>query len=220
MATTLSSAARRRQKVGPKQDAAHRRLQVEANQRDAPGQPGAVIEPFVLARIGKRREAHHACVVAEAERDIRLGERLFGAPDEARDPHQRAGGPGVGGLSGELQHRLVKPRVPDRELRGVDADREPARAGINIVAGESPLPLRIQPALGVERERMRRDHHALCERGPHRRRHVIPGQAHEAGGAWNTPSRTSYWVGLARLGMSCATQSATQSIIRPSGTRG
>ena len=159
-------------------------------------------------------------MVAEAERDIRLGERLLRPPDEARDPHQRPVGPGVRGLGGELQHRLVKPRITDRELRGVDADREPAGAGIDVVAGERPLPLRIQPALGVERERMGRDHHAPRERGPHRRRHVIPGQAHEAAGAWNTPSRTSYWVGLARLGMSCATQSATQSIICPSGTRG
>ena len=159
-------------------------------------------------------------MVAEAERDIRLRKRLLRPPDEARDPHQRPVGPGVRGLGGEPQHRLVEPGFTDRELRGVDADRKPAGPGVNIVAGESPLPLRIQPALGVERERMRRDHHAPRERRPHRRRHAVPGEAHEAAGAWNTPSRTSYWVGLARLGMSCATQSATQSIIRPSGTRG
>ena len=179
-----------------------------------------MIEPFVLARIGKRREAHHACVVAEAERDIRLRKRLLRPPDEARDPHQRPVGPGVGSLGGELQHRLVEPGFTDRELRGVDADRKPAGPGVNIVAGESPLPLRIETALGVERERMRRDHHALCERRAHRRRHLVPGEPHEAAGAWNTPSRTSYRVGLARLGMSCATQSATQSIICPSVTRG
>ena len=184
------------------------------------GEPGAMLQPLVLARAGERGEAHHPCVIAEAERDVRLGQRLLGPPDQTRDPHQRTVGPGVGGLGGELQHRLVEPRLTDGELRGVDADREPAGAGVDVVAGERPLPLRVQPALGVERERMRRDHHALGERRPHRRGHVAPGEAHEAAGAENTPSLTSYWVGLARLGMSRATQSATQSIIRPSGTRG
>ena len=102
----------------------------------------------------------------------------------------------------------------------MDADGQPAGAGVDVVAGERPLPLRIQPALGVEGERVRRDHHALGQRRPYRRRHVAPGQAHEAAGAENTPSLTSYCVGFAKLGMSRATQSATQSIIRPSGTRG
>ena len=102
----------------------------------------------------------------------------------------------------------------------MDADREPAGARVDVVAGEGPLPLRIKPAFGVERERMRRNHDAPGKRRPHRRRNVAPGEAHDAAGAENTPSLTSYWVGLARLGMSRATQSATQSIIRPNGTRG
>ena len=205
---------------GTQHHTAHRRLQVEADQRNALGQARTMLQPLVLARAGEGGEAHHACVIAEAEGDVRLGQRLFRPPDQARDTHQRPVCPGVGGLGGELQHRLVESRLPDRELRGVDADGEPAGAGVDVVAGERPLPLRIQSALGVERERMRRDHHALGERRPHRRRHVAPGEAHDAAGAENTPSLTSYCVGLARLGMSRATQSATQSIIRPSGTRG
>ena len=179
-----------------------------------------MLEPLVLAGVRKGGEAHHACVVAESERNIGFGERLIRPSHEARDPHQRPPAPGVGGLGGEPQHRLVEARLPDRELGGMDADREPAGAGIDVVAGERPLPLGVQQAPGIERERMGRDHHAACERHAHRRRHVAPGEAHDAAGAENTPSRTSYWVGLARLGMSRATQSATQSIICPRGTRG
>ena len=205
---------------GSEHDTAHRRLQVEADEGDALGEPGAVLQPLVLARAGEGGEAHHARVIAEAEGCVRLGQRLLRPSDQAGDPHQRPVGPGVGGLGGELQHRLIEPRLPDRELRGVNADGKPACAGVDVVAGECALPLRVQPALGVERERMRRDHDALGERRPHRRRHVAPGEAHDAAGAENTPSLTSYWVGLVRLGMSRATQSATQSIIRPNGTRG
>ena len=181
-----------------------------------------MLKPFVLAGIGKRREAHHPGVIAEAERRVRLGQRLLGPPDEARDADQRPLRPGLRGLGGEPQHRLVEPRVPDGELGGVDADGEPAGAGVDVIAAERPLPRGIQPAPGVEGQRVGRDRHALSQRRPHRRRHVAPGEApaHDAAGAWNTPSLTSYWVGLARLGMSRATQSATQSIICPSGTRG
>ena len=57
-------------------------------------------------------------------------------------------------LHGELQHRPVEADVADRELRGVDADRETAGAGIEIVAGERALPARIELAL---RRRARAD---------------------------------------------------------------
>ena len=73
---------------------------------------------------------------------------------------------------GKLQHRPVEPGLADRELRGVDADREPARAGIEIVAGQRPLPPRIELALGIERQRMRRNDDALAQQRQHLRRPV------------------------------------------------
>jgi hypothetical protein len=52
----------------------------------------------------------------------------------------------------------------------VDADREPARACIEIVVRERALAAAIEFAITVERERMRRDHHALAQRCEHVRR--------------------------------------------------
>jgi hypothetical protein len=66
--------------------------------------------------------------------------------------------------------RLEQAGLADGELRGVDADREPARACIEIVARERALAAAIEFAITVERERMRRDHHALAQRGEHVRR--------------------------------------------------
>jgi hypothetical protein len=64
-------------------------------------------------------------------------------------------------------------------LGGVHADREPARAGIEIIAGERALAPRIELAIAVERERMRRNHHALAQRGEHLRGPVLPARHHE-----------------------------------------
>jgi hypothetical protein len=62
----------------------------------------------------------------------------------------------------------------------VDADREPARAGVEIVAGERALAARVELAISVERERMRRYHHALAQRGEHLRVAILPARHHEA----------------------------------------
>ena len=64
----------------------------------------------------------------------------------------------------ELQHRPVEPGVADRELGGMHADREPAGAGVEIVARERALAAGVELAAGIERERMRRDHGALAQR--------------------------------------------------------
>jgi len=59
-------------------------------------------------------------------------------------------------------------------LRGVDADREPAGAGIEIIAGERALAAGIELAIRRERERMGGDDHALAQRGEHLRGPVLP----------------------------------------------
>jgi len=61
----------------------------------------------------------------------------------------------------------------------VDTDREAARAGVKIIARERALAAGVELALGVERERMRRDHHALAQRGEHVRRPILPVRRHE-----------------------------------------
>jgi hypothetical protein len=81
----------------------------------------------------------------------------------------------------------------------VDADREPTGAGVEIVAGERALPARIEPAAGIERERVRRDDDALAERGEHLRRPVLPAQSH----------CRSRWTGLP-----CLTGRASAPIVR------
>ena len=205
---------------GPEHDSAHRGLQIEADQRNPPGEPRAMGDPLVLAGAREGGEAHQPGVIAEAEGDIGFRESLFRPPDEARDPHQRPVGPGLGGLGGDPEHRLVEAGLADRELGRVHADREAAGAGVEIVAGERALAPLVEPAAGIEGQRMGRDHDAAGERRSNRLRNLAPGEAHGTAGAENTPSRTSYRVGLARLGMSRATQSAVHSIISPSGTPG
>ena len=59
----------------------------------------------------------------------------------------------------------VEPDVADRELRRVDADREAARAGVEVVAGQRPLAALVEAAVGVQRERMRGDDGAGAEHG-------------------------------------------------------
>jgi len=61
----------------------------------------------------------------------------------------------------------------------VDADREPARARVEIVARERALAAAVELALGGKRERMRRDHHALAQHGEHLRRPILPVRRHE-----------------------------------------
>src|SRR5262249_46252718 len=47
-----------------------------------------------------------------------------------------------------------------------------------VVAGERALAAGVELAPGIERERMRRDHHALAQRGKHLRVPILPAQRH------------------------------------------
>ena len=55
----------------------------------------------------------------------------------------------------------VQADVADRELRGVHADGQSSGAGIEVIARQRPLMPDIERAVGIERERMRREHRAV-----------------------------------------------------------
>ena len=106
-------------------------------------------------------------MIADAARDLRFRDRLLRRSGEAGDHRQRPLGPGCGRLGGEFQHRPVQADVADRELRGVHADREPAGAGVDVVARQRALMAGIELALGVERQRMRGEYRAVGDQTPH-----------------------------------------------------
>ena len=118
-------------------------------------------------------------MIAEIARDLRLLHRLSRAAGEPGDHDRPRARPISGAAHGEFQHRCKQPGLTDGELGGMDADGQPARAGIEVVAGEGALTARVELAIGIERERMRRDHRAPAQRGEHLRGPVLPAQSHE-----------------------------------------
>ena len=89
-------------------------------------------DQFVFACTFQRCQAQQARVVAEPARDLRLAPRLRRGPGQARDHEQRAPAverrPLARGLCGELEHRLVKASLADRELRRVHTHRQATRS--------------------------------------------------------------------------------------------
>ncbi len=154
--------------LGRQRDAAHRRLQVEAHQRDLRGDCGAVIDQLIDRCALHRRQRQHAGVVAMRERHLRLLDGLLGAAAQAGDQHHRPLRPLARGAGRALEHRLVQADVADRELRRVHAHRQAASAGIEVVARQRALAPGIEPARGVECERMSRNDAAA----PQQRQHV------------------------------------------------
>ena len=63
-------------------------------------------------------------------------------------------------------------RIANRELRGVHAHRDAARAGGHVVARERALVPLVERARSGERERMRGDHDARARDGSRRSRHA------------------------------------------------
>ena len=106
-------------------------------------------------------------MVADAARNLRFRYGLLRRACEARDHRERPPGPVGRGLRGQFQHRLVKPDVADRELRGVDTDRKATGAGIDVVARQRALMPDVELAVGVERQRMRGDHRAVGDQLSH-----------------------------------------------------
>ncbi len=68
------------------------------------------------------------------------------------------------GARRQLEHRLVQADLADRELRGMHAHRQAAGAGVEVVARQRTLVPQIEPALRVQRQRVRRDDGAASQR--------------------------------------------------------
>jgi hypothetical protein len=147
--------------IGAEDDASDRRLQVEADQRDFSRHRLAMRDDLVLGSCLHRREAEQARVVADANSGLRFCNGLLGRARQASDHGERPFAPACCRLRRQFQHRPVQPDVADRELRGVNADGESSGAGIEIITRQCALMPDIERALGVECERMRREHGAV-----------------------------------------------------------
>ena len=66
-------------------------------------------------------------------------------------------------LHGHFQHGGIHPVFPDGKLGGVNTYCQTAGAGIEVVAAERPLSAWIELALGIEGQRMRRNHRTLAQ---------------------------------------------------------
>jgi hypothetical protein len=166
-----------RREAAPERDrkrhAAHRGLEIEAEQRHLRRHRLAMREDLALACALPSRERQQHRVVAEPPRGPRFAHRLLRPADRPGDQQRAAPS---GDLGGDAQHRLVQPRVADGELRGVHPDGEAARARVQVVAGERPLPRRVQAPVRAQRQRVGRDDAAGRQPGPHALRPVLPAQ--------------------------------------------
>ena len=69
--------------------------------------------------------------------------------DQSGHHRQRPLGPGRRGFGGKFKHRPVEPDLADRELRGVDADRQPAGAGVDVIARQCALMRGVERAVSM-----------------------------------------------------------------------
>ena len=95
-------------------------------------------------------------MISDVARGAGFCDRLPGLTGKACDHHERTLGPVRRSLGGKLEHGSIKADIADRELRGVDADREAAGAGVDVIARQRALMLFVELAFGREREGMRR----------------------------------------------------------------
>src|SRR5438046_1669979 len=107
----------------------------------------------VIAQVERQREVEQDVVViagikrdaVERARGGSAAQDVAGAvPTERRDLYSAA-------LidCGKFKHRPVQADVSDGELGGVDADREPAGAGVDVIAGQRALVDEVELAVGI-----------------------------------------------------------------------
>src|ERR1700744_2294853 len=142
-------------------DAADRRLQIEANQRNLARHCLAMPDDLVFGGRFHRCEAEQPGMIADAARRFCFGNRLLCRTDQAGNHRQRPSGPGGGGLGGELEHLAVHAGLADRELRSVNTDRKATGAGVDIIAAQRALVPDIELAAGIQRQRMRGEYGAV-----------------------------------------------------------
>ncbi len=138
-------------------NAADRRLQVKADQRNLLGDGGAMHDQLVDRSTLHRRQRQHAGVIAMLERQLRFGKRLRRAARQPGDHHQRALRPLARRARRQFQHRLVQPHFANRELRRMHPHRQATRTGVDVVARQRALTHGIELARSVQRQRVRRD---------------------------------------------------------------
>ena len=102
-------------------------------------------------------------MVAASAGQFRLGEGLPGRAADAGDSHDRLRSAAVGsvhllGDQREDRPKQVVLRVSNCELRGVNADRQPAGPGVEVVPNQRSLPPLVEPPVGRQRQRARGDH--------------------------------------------------------------
>ena len=110
--------------------------------------------------IRERREAEQPRMVAEPRQQVGFAQAPVGGPADAADADQRLAPLRVGAihlLARERSTGSKRPtlRIANGELRRVHADGQAAGAGRHVVARQRALPALVEPAVGVERQRMR-----------------------------------------------------------------
>ena len=130
--------------VGRKQAPARRRLEIESEHGDLGRHLSRMFNQLLVRRIGQRREGKQADVVAEFPREPCFGNGLAGFAADAGDLDRSPAGGAVarvGGFRREFENRLEQcvPGIANGELRGVDPNRDAARAGRVIVARQRAL---------------------------------------------------------------------------------
>ena len=111
--------------------AADRRLQVEADERNACADRLAVRDERRVVRIRERREAEESRVIAEPRQQVGFAQRLIGRAADTADADERLATPRVRAihlLARDRQHRLEEADrgIANRELRRVHADGQAA----------------------------------------------------------------------------------------------